>query len=376
MTDIWGAISIPLPFAQAGQPAGDPCLYFIGSFLQAFLATDQNAVRQWSTVGVSPTTRPIETFIVARPDDRTYPFASQQLPALFLFRDGGTFGVWADDYDIVTDKLKLLWVLPEARPENTRAQLPYMNAFVKAVHVAIELGRTPSWKQTNDPDPFSVTQGSLLYTYADFAQCISHSWRFTFVHVADSRNKRVFDFPAVEITYDMVENRVIGTDDPLRYKALAGATDTISIATFVTFQTWAASTTYTTGTLVVPPTSNGNFYRCSSPGTTGATPPVFPTVAGFYVNDGTAVWQCLGTTSYARWQASTAYALNAFVIPPAANGFYYQATAPGITGASAPAFPTAIGATVTDGAVVWTCVAQTSRVVDSGPLETITPGPV
>lgn len=71
-----------------------------------------------------------------------------------------------------------------------------------------------------------------------------------------------------------------------------------------------------------------------------------------------------GTT--APWLASTSYALNSYVIPTVANGFYYQATSVSGThtsGASEPTWPTTIGLTVTDNAganqIVWTCSGVT-----------------
>lgn len=68
------------------------------------------------------------------------------------------------------------------------------------------------------------------------------------------------------------------------------------------------------------------------------------------------------TTPYAAmdanvWIASTAYSLNTAVRPATRNGFTYQCTTAGTSGASAPVFPTTAGATVTDGTVVWTAVA-------------------
>lgn len=45
-----------------------------------------------------------------------------------------------------------------------------------------------------------------------------------------------------------------------------------------------------------------------------------------------------------------------FVVPTAANGFYYKCTTGGVTAASPePTWPTTIGATVSDNGVVWTC---------------------
>ena len=54
------------------------------------------------------------------------------------------------------------------------------------------------------------------------------------------------------------------------------------------------------------------------------------------------------------WAASTAYALDDLVIPATSNGYTYKCTTAGTTAGSAPTWPTTIGGTVTDGTVVWT----------------------
>ncbi len=59
-----------------------------------------------------------------------------------------------------------------------------------------------------------------------------------------------------------------------------------------------------------------------------------------------------GATANA-WQASTAYALNDFVIPTSANQHYYKCTTAGSSDASEPTWTTD-GSTVTDGSAVWT----------------------
>ena len=54
------------------------------------------------------------------------------------------------------------------------------------------------------------------------------------------------------------------------------------------------------------------------------------------------------------WAPSTLYALNAIRAPLTPNDFAYKVTSGGTTGSSEPAWPTEIGATVTDGGVTWT----------------------
>ena len=53
---------------------------------------------------------------------------------------------------------------------------------------------------------------------------------------------------------------------------------------------------------------------------------------------------------------STAYALDDLVIPATSNGYTYKCTTAGTSAGSPPTWPTAIGATVADGTVVWTNV--------------------
>ena len=59
-------------------------------------------------------------------------------------------------------------------------------------------------------------------------------------------------------------------------------------------------------------------------------------------------------TDDTEWAPATVYALNDRRAPITRNGHIYLATTPGTSGASEPAFPTALNATVTDGSVVWT----------------------
>lgn len=60
---------------------------------------------------------------------------------------------------------------------------------------------------------------------------------------------------------------------------------------------WAASTKYTAGQTIVPPTGNGHIYKCTVAGTSGATPPsTWPTNGGT-VTDGGVTWQDMGTST-------------------------------------------------------------------------------
>lgn len=66
------------------------------------------------------------------------------------------------------------------------------------------------------------------------------------------------------------------------------------------------------------------------------------------------------TESLLEWAASTAYALGDTREPTVQNGFRYEVTTAGTSGAVEPVFSTAgIGSTVVDGGVIWTLVSAT-----------------
>ncbi|MBA7508024.1 hypothetical protein ES706_06755 [subsurface metagenome] len=67
----------------------------------------------------------------------------------------------------------------------------------------------------------------------------------------------------------------------------------------------------------------------------------------------------------AAWQASISYSLGTFVWPTTFNGYKYECTAAGISGATEPTWPTTLGQTVTDGTVTWTCHSPETAVTYS-----------
>lgn len=63
--------------------------------------------------------------------------------------------------------------------------------------------------------------------------------------------------------------------------------------------------------------------------------------------------------TYAAWAASTNYALGDRVRPTVVNGYYYEVTTDaGSSAATEPTWPTAIGNTVVDGGITWTCKGE------------------
>ncbi|MBZ5515324.1 MAG: hypothetical protein LAN62_10910 [Acidobacteriia bacterium] len=107
----------------------------------------------------------------------------------------------------------------------------------------------------------------------------------------------------------------------------------------MTYPNWSPTTGYTAGMVVSP--GNGHTYNCTVAGTSGTTPPSpWPTGSGATVTDG---------GSWSAWAASTAYSVGATVVPPSpGNGHVYKAITAGTSGPTPPAFPTASGGQVND----------------------------
>lgn len=73
--------------------------------------------------------------------------------------------------------------------------------------------------------------------------------------------------------------------------------------------------------------------------------------------DSLTLTSLIGKVHNRCWIASTAYSLSDIRKPsqPNRNGFRYRVTTAGTTGSSEPTWPLELGATVTDGSVIWTC---------------------
>lgn len=81
-----------------------------------------------------------------------------------------------------------------------------------------------------------------------------------------------------------------------------------------------------------------------------------------------------------KWQASTAVTLGQCLQPVTPNTYRYQCTTAGTTDSSEPTWPTVLGATVTNGTAIFTCISKKHPVTEvtlaltSGALATNTPG--
>lgn len=65
------------------------------------------------------------------------------------------------------------------------------------------------------------------------------------------------------------------------------------------------------------------------------------------------------------WRGNEDWSLNEQIRPTVANGYAYQATTPGTSGANEPRWPKTLAATVADGSVIWTCIAAGANGVNA-----------
>lgn len=128
---------------------------------------------------------------------------------------------------------------------------------------------------------------------------------------------------------DISANEITGTGYTAGGVTLTSVTATLTAANSWTV-TWAATTTYTYGQVVIPPTPNGFLYRCVAAGATGGTAPSFPTVVGETVTDGSVTWACMGadilvfTSNLAQWITATFTASYAVIYTPGSGTYNFE----------------------------------------------------
>lgn len=162
--DTYGAITLPVEPPLAGVEVADPGVTLVAQFAQAVL----NAYGQAAYSAVCPPvtglqtgtgtlTNPVVRKALER-DPSEEEFAESDLPAVFVFRNGGEQPFWlAEDYRVEPDTWTLLWLFQPA-PQATRTRLKsFVNGIVKILDARIESMRDPSYVAAWDPDPTAPT---------------------------------------------------------------------------------------------------------------------------------------------------------------------------------------------------------------------------
>lgn len=128
-----------------------------------------------------------------------------------------------------------------------------------------------------------------------------------------------------------------------------------------TIVNWESNKEYVLGDVVQPPVPNGYMYVAVDfktepvwPTTVGETVQdnevIWECTEDIYLKGFTATYR----------RHNTNYTVGDLVVPVVPSGYYYMATTTGTSGNTEPIWPTVIGNNVTDGTVIWTCVDLTS----------------
>lgn len=106
---------------------------------------------------------------------------------------------------------------------------------------------------------------------------------------------------------------------------------------------WVTKTIYSADDCVYPATYNGYYYQAINDGISGNTAPTFPT----YQND-----TVVDSGAFSTWQASTGFTSGDVISPTVANGYFFRCISSGTTDTAEPDW-TSEEDTINDGSAIW-----------------------
>lgn len=187
----FGALSLPAPAPAANESAGDPGLDVLLAFAKDVIVQQCGDV--WASLAPGATSV-VNVTKGHNPGDTV--FVTSWAPGLFAWRTGGDIETIADDYDIETARLSLLWVFLPTTNEKQRLRSPVVNAIAKSLNAALKRGRHPAWVKSSDPDTLAASQGSFLWSWAGWWAFQKASWKLQEV-VLEGDTKAV-NYPALQ----------------------------------------------------------------------------------------------------------------------------------------------------------------------------------
>lgn len=228
-------------------------------------------------------------------------------------------------------------------------------------------GKPATWQPSTHYNQFSVTQigGYVVEETTPVAAGYgSASQQTVYMQVCISSGGGTSDGSHTGPQWSTSQNNPVTRDGQLNYQYLGSAT-------------WASGHTYTqwqAGTPFFNVIYDGtNLQVCLTGGLSGGSAPgTWQTAYGAITHDNTVSWVCVGPPL--AWAASTKWFLPASgFAPPVAsvnpyggssildsNGNVESVTSSGKSSTTAPAWPTAVNGTVTDGGITWTLTALAS----------------
>lgn len=201
MAEFYGAMTLPIAEPGPDDSVSDPLIDYTLSYFKAFI----NAYGATAWQAVMPNALPVTT--VKPNDPEELDFNERDLPCLYMWRTGADNGKperLAEDIWIMRDQLHVFWVFPPARQAIRALRGQFVAGMAKMLHVAIELGRDPSWVVPGDPDSSSATLGSVFPRFAKFDEMSLGKWTSKMMTIPIA-NGQPRNYPAFYTTIDVVE---------------------------------------------------------------------------------------------------------------------------------------------------------------------------
>lgn len=148
---------------EENTAALDPALSVLGAFFRALL--EHYCGPAWKSIAPN---EPIVRVLSVGHDPEDIDFHDGMVPLLALWRDHDGAPARLDDSSAQQSSLvNVLWILPPADEQKLAARSPFFNLFTKAMLIAFQNERDPSWVREEDAaDPAARTYGSWAFGLA------------------------------------------------------------------------------------------------------------------------------------------------------------------------------------------------------------------
>lgn len=231
MSDFYGALQVPAPPSDdpPGQASGDPFLDTLVAFLMAAINADLKDL--WASIHpatIKPHAEPLPICFTFTHDPDEASFSENQLPALYAWRaDEAQHKDWTQDWAKAISNVSLLWIPPLAQQEHRRIRQPFRNAFTKALHKNLYLGRNEAWIVQGDTEAKAADYGSLFITHAQVTQYFLRGVQPHVLQIEHFESKIVDKYEGLLATIEVQEVLRSAYDD---FAAIADVRGGITVA--------------------------------------------------------------------------------------------------------------------------------------------------
>jgi hypothetical protein len=208
MADTYGSLPFPIAAPGDGETASDHALDVLLAYLKAFL--NHYGATAWQSIykaNKDPGNLPVVGTFAHDPEYDN--FNERDLPAIFLFRNGGQVAEdIAEDIRTTHSSLTMWWVFPADKAQDRRArQRPFLNGIAKLVDQAFRKERDPAYVIVGDTEPTAAIEGSVVLVHAGIERLFVGAPQIGEVRIPKGND--VGMYPRVQIILDIDEWRTI-----------------------------------------------------------------------------------------------------------------------------------------------------------------------